>query len=34
MMLRERLTAGAITAYVDEMKRKAKIVKNPKVFEQ
>ena len=34
MMLRERVSAGAITAYVDEMKRKAKIVKNPKVFEQ
>ncbi len=33
-MLRERVGNGAITAYVDEMKRKAKIVKNPKVFEQ
>jgi peptidyl-prolyl cis-trans isomerase D len=34
MLLRERVSAGAVRAYVDEMKRKAKIVKNPKVFEQ
>lgn len=34
LMMRQRVGAGALTAYVDEMKRKAKIAKNPKIFEQ
>jgi peptidyl-prolyl cis-trans isomerase D len=31
--MRERVSAGDVAAYVNEAKRKAKIVKNPKVFE-
>jgi hypothetical protein len=32
--LLQRSAQGEVAAYVDEAKRKAEIVKNPKVFEQ
>jgi hypothetical protein len=32
-MLLQRVAAGDVAAYVNEAKRKAKIVKNPRVFE-
>jgi hypothetical protein len=33
MMLTQRAASGDIAAYVNEAKRKAKIEKNPRVFE-